>query len=418
LGLSHDVRREEDRAALRLELLQDPAHEDDVDGVEARRRLIEEHELRLVQERPDQLDLLLVSLGELLDLRVALLPELEPLEPTLGPREDFRREGLLDFGQEQEMLEDVHLLVEAAFLRQVADAIAGGVAAIGRSEDLDCAGIRKENAGDHPQAGRLARAVPAEESRDCPGTHGEGHAVHGPDLTEALGDSPHRENGLHLCFAASLPQRPSSAPETARSGGMATWSPPGVDSHEAGGRGDGIRAGKSMSMNRRDFLRTAGVVSAGLAFPKSNGLFGETPSSGGWRTFEVTTRAEVLKPNGPTFVWLPAPLVNEPFQKVLGNKFTAEEGGANLLHHQPDCVATVAGKFPSGVKPVGTLTSRIQTKDFAVDLSSPGKASKAARAELEHFLQPTKLIPTDGIVKSTAQLITAGKKTDVEKSRA
>jgi transglutaminase-like putative cysteine protease len=172
-------------------------------------------------------------------------------------------------------------------------------------------------------------------------------------------------------------------------------------------------------MNRRDFLRTAGVVSAGLAFPKPDGLLAQTASGGGgWRTFEVTTRAEVLKPNGLTLVWLPAPLVNEPFQKVLGNKFAADGGAAELVERKADALGIVSARFPAGVKPVVTLTSRIQTKDFAVDLSSSGKAPKAGRAELEHFLQPTKLIPTDGIVRSTAQLITAGKNTDVEKSRA
>jgi transglutaminase-like putative cysteine protease len=65
-----------------------------------------------------------------------------------------------------------------------------------------------------------------------------------------------------------------------------------------------------------------------------------------------------------------------------------------------------------------TLTSRIETKDFAVDLSSPGKAPKAPAGELEHFLRPTKLIPTDGIVKATARQITTGAKTDVDKARA
>ena len=40
------------------------------------------------------------------------------------------------------------------------------------------------------------------------------------------------------------------------------------------------------------------------------------------------------------------------------------------------------------------------------------------RGELAHFLQPTKLAPTDGIVKSTATRITGGARTDVEKARA
>jgi transglutaminase-like putative cysteine protease len=65
-----------------------------------------------------------------------------------------------------------------------------------------------------------------------------------------------------------------------------------------------------------------------------------------------------------------------------------------------------------------TLTSRISTKNRTVDLSAPGKVPKADRAELEHFLRPTKLLPTDGVVKATAIEITRGAKTDVEKARA
>jgi transglutaminase-like putative cysteine protease len=53
-----------------------------------------------------------------------------------------------------------------------------------------------------------------------------------------------------------------------------------------------------------------------------------------------------------------------------------------------------------------------------VDLSAPGKAPKGDRAELEHFLRPTKLMPTDGVVKTTVTEITSGTKTDVEKARA
>jgi len=75
-------------------------------------------------------------------------------------------------------------------------------------------------------------------------------------------------------------------------------------------------------------------------------------------------------------------------------------------------------EFPAGVRPVVTLTSRIETKDYAVDLSRPHEAVRENPAELEHFLRPTKLIPTDGIVRSTANEITAGSKTDVEKARA
>lgn len=172
-------------------------------------------------------------------------------------------------------------------------------------------------------------------------------------------------------------------------------------------------------MNRREFLRTAGVVSAGLAFPGAERLLAEAAAPGSWRTFELTTNVEVLQPSGPTRIWLPAALIDKtPFQKTLSNRFSAEGGTAEMIQSKTDALGIVAAKFPAGVKPVLTLTSRIATRNYAVDLSAPGRAPKASRAELNHFLRSTNLLPTDGIVKTTAAEITSGAKTDVEKARA
>ena len=172
-------------------------------------------------------------------------------------------------------------------------------------------------------------------------------------------------------------------------------------------------------MKRRDFLRSTGIVCAGLAIADTEHLFAERSTGDNWRTFEVTTRAEILKPSGATRVWLPAALtVNTPFQKTLSNKFSAEGGTADMAGNNRDGLGIISATFPAGVKPVLTLTSRIATMNYAVDLSAPGRPSKADRAELEYFLRSTKLIPTDGIVKSTAVEITSGAKTDVEKARA
>ncbi len=155
-------------------------------------------------------------------------------------------------------------------------------------------------------------------------------------------------------------------------------------------------------MNRRDFLRSAGVVSAGLAFPKAGRLFAHDATPSSWRTFEVTTSVEVLKSSGTTRVWLPAALISEtPFQKTLANRFSVEGGSAEMLETKADALGIIAGTFPAGVRPVLTLTSRVATKNFAIDLSAPS-APKEDREELEHFLRATKLLPTDGIVKATA----------------
>ncbi len=173
-------------------------------------------------------------------------------------------------------------------------------------------------------------------------------------------------------------------------------------------------------MNRRDFLRSAGAVSATIALPKAERLLADDAIPGSWRTFEVTTRAEVMKPSGPTRVWLPAALVIEtPFQKTLSNRFSADGGTARMVEAKADGLGIIAAEFPAGVKPVLTLTSRVATKNYTVDLSRPGIApSKLDRTELEYFCRSTKLLPTDGIVKTTAAEITRGAKTDLEKARA
>jgi transglutaminase-like putative cysteine protease len=180
-------------------------------------------------------------------------------------------------------------------------------------------------------------------------------------------------------------------------------------------------------MKRRDFLRSTGLFSASLAFAKPGRIFERDiavdathdPTDATWRAFEVTTRVEVLKPLGTTRIWLPAPLITEtPFQKTLSTKFHAEGGTAKMTEDKPDALGIVAAEFSSDVSPVLTFTTLVTTKNYVVDLAAPGKAPKANRADLDYFLQPTKLLPTDGIVKTTATEITSHATTDVEKARA
>ncbi len=172
-------------------------------------------------------------------------------------------------------------------------------------------------------------------------------------------------------------------------------------------------------MNRRDFLRCAGVMSAGLALPARRALFASTPDRG-WRTFEVTTDIEVLRPSGITRVWLPVPSrIATPYQKpAAADTFTAPGGRARLAIDARTAAAMIAAEWPEGVTPALTVRSRVSTRDVAVNLTAPGGARRSPRAELARFLQPTSLIPTTGIVREKATSITASAKTDVAKARA
>ena len=174
-----------------------------------------------------------------------------------------------------------------------------------------------------------------------------------------------------------------------------------------------------MAMNRRSFIGYTAGAAVAVMLPDPECLLADQAAGFAWRTFEVTTHVEVLNPSGATRVWMPAALLSEtPFQKTLANSFQAEGGSARLVVSNADSMGIVAAEFPSGVKPRLTVTSRIATKNYAVDLSKPAASAKASPAELEYFLRPTKLMPTNGLVKKTADEITAGKTNDVEKARA
>jgi transglutaminase-like putative cysteine protease len=177
-------------------------------------------------------------------------------------------------------------------------------------------------------------------------------------------------------------------------------------------------------MNRRNFLQSTGAICAGLAVIKSIPVFADAlQSSSNWRTFEVTTRVEVLKPSGVTHIWLPAALIRDtPFQRTHANKFSAEGGSAKFSKDKPNALGIVSATYPINATPVLTLSSHLSLKNYAVDLAVPGGAPHVSRhdskEELDYFLQPSRYVPTDGIVKETALKATAGATTDMEKARA
>ncbi|HXP11433.1 MAG TPA: transglutaminase-like domain-containing protein, partial [Acidobacteriaceae bacterium] len=74
--------------------------------------------------------------------------------------------------------------------------------------------------------------------------------------------------------------------------------------------------------------------------------------------------------------------------------------------------------YAANVKPTLSMTSRVALKNYSVNLSSRAIVPPASQADLHYFLQPTRYVPTDGIVKQTALKVTAGASTDTQKARA
>jgi transglutaminase-like putative cysteine protease len=174
-------------------------------------------------------------------------------------------------------------------------------------------------------------------------------------------------------------------------------------------------------MDRRDFLRSVTLATAALALPERARGFGRArhDDADTWRTFEVTTRVEVLGPAGMTRVWVPVPLaVDTAYQRPLGNVFNAEGGTATLIANHARGVGMIAAQWPAGAKPVLTVTSRVRTRNVMVDLSKPTEIGPPDRSTRARFLEPSALIPRGGIVRETALEITHGAKTELEKARA
>jgi transglutaminase-like putative cysteine protease len=173
-------------------------------------------------------------------------------------------------------------------------------------------------------------------------------------------------------------------------------------------------------MDRREFLKMSGMAVAGLSGAQSLLALAESKSAAPWRTFELVTRIEVLQPSGITRLWVPAALVKEtPYQRTLSNEFTAGGGSARLVvDKNPDALGVIAAEFPAGVTPVLVVTSRVSTRDHAVNVAGRAAGTKADRAALAHFLRPTRMLPTDGIVRETALAITKSARTDLDKARA
>jgi transglutaminase-like putative cysteine protease len=169
-------------------------------------------------------------------------------------------------------------------------------------------------------------------------------------------------------------------------------------------------------MNRRRFLHSAGAATAALALPRASGLLPGADASG--RTFEVTTSVEVLNPVGATRVWLPLPLMVETsYQSPLGDTYRAEGGKTREVKDAATATNILAAEWPEGARPLLTLTSRVRTRDRATDFASKGFVA-ADRKELAPYLQPTALVPTDGVVKATAEQAVRGAATDEAKARA
>ena len=175
-----------------------------------------------------------------------------------------------------------------------------------------------------------------------------------------------------------------------------------------------------MDFDRRRILgmgATAGAAALLSPAARAQGAF--APAPGGWRRFDVTTRLDIAKPEGATQAWLPLASVQEPGWFRAEGADWRTNGKATVHRDGRRAAGILRVEWSAQEKaPYVELTSKVATRDRAVDFARKQPATALSSAERRHYLAATDLIPTDGIVKQTADKIVTNARNDLDRARA
>ena len=173
-----------------------------------------------------------------------------------------------------------------------------------------------------------------------------------------------------------------------------------------------------MLVSRRTLLATGTAAAAGIALPRAGTATEFAPRPGPWRQFELTTRV-ALAEAGPAQVWVPVPGVTEPGWAEAGEvRWTGNCTDAVLVRDEVSGLRLVHAVWDEGTEaPSLDVIARAGARDRAADLSAPVSPPPLTSAERTYWTAPTMLIPTDGIVRETAERITAGATDDLAMAR-
>ena len=124
-----------------------------------------------MKQRGDELNLLLHALGKLLRLLVQRVGNLHAHGPRRGTLARLLRRQPMQLAEEDQLVDDLHFLVEAAFLGKVADALQA-LALEGFSKETDPSRVGNRDAHHHPNGAGLPGPVGTEQAEHLTGIDG------------------------------------------------------------------------------------------------------------------------------------------------------------------------------------------------------------------------------------------------------
>lgn len=123
-----------------------------------------------------------------------------------------------------------------------------------------------------------------------------------------------------------------------------------------------------------------------------------------WRAYDITSKVTLGKIRGKARIWLPlAQYKDTPWQRSLGHSWQGNFENAGIYR---DPVAEMEVFYADWSENVGApqlqIISQVATQDRHFDITRRGAAVERNEV-LRRCLHPTALVPTDGIVRHTAE---------------
>lgn len=161
-------------------------------------------------------------------------------------------------------------------------------------------------------------------------------------------------------------------------------------------------------MNRRDFLGAAAALVAGRA---------ARTAAEEWRTFEVTTRAELAPVSRLARVWLPlAHARGSTYQRVVRQSWKGSAPILRAVRDERTGAGILFAEWPGAdSSPQVELTLTVATRDRAVDWRDLAVRGEPANA-LAPFLAPPR--GAGSLLRDTARRLARQERDEVSKARA
>ena len=174
--------------------------------------------------------------------------------------------------------------------------------------------------------------------------------------------------------------------------------------------------------SRREFLAGAAACSAAALMSPivARADIRFDPRPGNWRTFSITTHVDIPKANGAAQIWVPLPSLREDeWMLPSGDTWSGNAASAEIVTDPKYGAKLLHAKFGADqASAVLKVESRIKTQSRSAPFGASTPVRALSDAERQLYLEATELMPTDGVVKETADRITTGSAGELNRAKA